>query len=140
MIVNRDNETPMVIGIYGAWGAGKTTLMQTVKGIIDAEAFDDEALRRCKTVWFQAWKYAKEEEILAALVEEIFKTMQRDDFFSACKGVIEKLASSISIPKLSEKLIKVIGGGDIAGIFTEMAYKKKLGFYDTFQNFFDRLV
>ena len=30
LIANKDNKTPLVIGIYGSWGSGKTTLMQTV--------------------------------------------------------------------------------------------------------------
>ena len=30
LIAYKDNKTPLVIGIYGPWGSGKTTLMQTV--------------------------------------------------------------------------------------------------------------
>lgn len=28
LIANPENETPLVIGIYGSWGSGKTTLME----------------------------------------------------------------------------------------------------------------
>ena len=30
LIAFRDNRTPMVIGIYGPWGSGKTTLMEAI--------------------------------------------------------------------------------------------------------------
>ena len=30
IIAYKENKTPLVIGIYGPWGSGKTTLMQTV--------------------------------------------------------------------------------------------------------------
>ncbi|MDM8537957.1 SUMF1/EgtB/PvdO family nonheme iron enzyme [Desulfobacterales bacterium HSG17] len=142
IIINKNNKTPLVIGIYGAWGSGKTTLMQTVKQELDKEKFQKSTPthRRCKTVWFQAWKYAKEEEILAGFIEEIFKSMKADGFILECKAQIEELVTKINIPKLSEKLIKFVGGGEFAQIFTDPEYKKKLGFYDIFQDIYDRLI
>ncbi|MDM8515085.1 SUMF1/EgtB/PvdO family nonheme iron enzyme [Desulfobacterales bacterium HSG16] len=142
IIINKKNKTPLVIGIYGVWGSGKTTLMQTVKGILDQGKFKDESdsIRRCKTVWFQAWKYAKEEEILAGLIEQIFKTMKEDGFITEFKARIEELVKKINVSKLSEKLLNFVGGGEIAQVFTDPEYKKKLGFYDSFQEIFERLI
>jgi len=37
------------------------------------------AYRLCKTVWFRAWKYAEEEAVLAALIEEVLPTMGREE-------------------------------------------------------------
>ena len=72
VIANKDNATPLVIGIYGPWGSGKTTLMQKVKELLDEgkywkkeKIWDPKLHRRCKTVWFQAWKYKDTDEILA---------------------------------------------------------------------------
>lgn len=85
LIANKKNKTPLVIGIYGPWGSGKTTLMETVKRFLetgeytDKDAFKDP-FRKCKAVWFHAWKYGKEDEILAALIETILKTMHADGF------------------------------------------------------------
>ena len=79
LIANKANETPLVIGIYGPWGSGKTTLMATVRDLLTNIDYEDrETYRKCKTVWFQAWKYDKENEILAGLIEEIFKTIKKD--------------------------------------------------------------
>jgi predicted KAP-like P-loop ATPase len=30
LIAFRDNRTPLVVGIYGPWGSGKTTLMEAI--------------------------------------------------------------------------------------------------------------
>lgn len=142
VIANKDNRTPLVIGIYGAWGSGKTTLMKTVQHFLGRTEYQNkEFYRKCKSVWFQAWKYSKEEEILAALIEEIFRTMKADGFFEKFKAEIETLANQINLPKLFGKLSKLAAGTDITEFFSgSPEYKKKLGFYDTFQEFFDRIL
>ena len=142
LIANKENKTPLVIGIYGSWGSGKTTLMQTVISHLGKiEEYEDKSpYRRCKTVWFQAWKYKDEDEILAALIEEIFKTMKSDGFFEGCKAQIETLVNKFNKLKTIGKLTELFSGVDISECFTELKYKEKLGFYDTFQEFFDRLL
>jgi predicted KAP-like P-loop ATPase len=141
VIANRKNDTPLVIGIYGSWGAGKTTLMEATRKLLKGKAYEDKKLfRQTKSVWFQAWKYGKEEEILAALIEEIFKTMKTHGFFEACKAEIEKLASELKPSKVIGSVTKLLTGQDITEFFGELEYKEKLGFYDTFQEFFDRLL
>ena len=77
---NRDNQTPLVIGIYGPWGSGKTTLMGAVKRFLDGGELTNGSLcRPCKTIWFQAWKYRDKDQILAALVAEILKQIKADE-------------------------------------------------------------
>lgn len=141
LIANKDNRTPMVIGIYGPWGSGKTTLMETVKGYLtDNDYSDSKIYRKCKTVWFKAWKYGNEDEILAALIEEIFKAMKKDGFLEKCGAEIEELITKLNPFKAFGKLTKSFTGTDISEFFSELKYKAKLGFYDTFQEFFDRLI
>ena len=70
LIANKENSTPLVIGIYGPWGSGKTTLMKTIESRL-REYKRDETFRVCKPVWFQAWKYAEEEAILDACLHEL---------------------------------------------------------------------
>jgi formylglycine-generating enzyme required for sulfatase activity len=141
LIAYKKNRTPLVIGIYGPWGSGKTTLMQTV-----AEKLRNHKRTRqflvCKPVWFQAWKHAEEDAVLAALIEEIFKTMQADGLFGQCKAEIEKLASGLKGRKIVEKLSSFLTGGrlDVTEFFADLEHKSKLGFFPTFQEFFDRLV
>jgi formylglycine-generating enzyme required for sulfatase activity/Cdc6-like AAA superfamily ATPase len=141
LIANKRNKTPIVIGIYGPWGSGKTTLMETVKSELKKKEYQKRSIYRgCKTVWFQAWKYAKEEEILAALIEEIFQSMEESGFFDKCKAKIEKLVKGIKYSSLFGKISELFTGQDVSEFFSGLEYKKKIGFYDTFQDFFDRLI
>ncbi|KJK46525.1 hypothetical protein UK23_23290 [Lentzea aerocolonigenes] len=55
--------TPWTIGVYGEWGSGKTSFLMMV----------DQALRArgIKPIWFNAWKYVREENLWSALIERI---------------------------------------------------------------------
>ncbi len=49
------NSTPRFsIGVFGGWGTGKTSLMSMIKQVLDD---NDKVI----TVWFDAWKYEREE-------------------------------------------------------------------------------
>lgn len=51
------------IGIFGGWGAGKTTLMQAVEARLDTS--------RAVPVRFSAWRYEKEEHLILPLLDTI---------------------------------------------------------------------
>jgi DNA polymerase III delta prime subunit len=141
IIASKDNTTPLVIGIHGPWGSGKTTLMKAVKKNLEKlNPQEFQGFRTCKTVWFQAWKYAKEDEILAALIEEIIRAMKQDGFFEGCKAKIEELISQFNLKKLFGKATEKIIGLDVAQFFDELPHKSRLGYYESFQMFFDRLI
>jgi hypothetical protein len=42
---------PLVLGIFGSWGSGKSSLMSMLKDKIDSETPG----KRAKTLWFNAW-------------------------------------------------------------------------------------
>jgi iron(II)-dependent oxidoreductase len=142
LIANKENRTPLVIGIYGAWGSGKTTLMETIRRQLKDSPYDDrEKYRVCKTVWFQAWKYKNEDEILAALLGTILTTMKQDGFLEWLKGKTEEAVTRLDPLKVIKGLSKLLGGGiDTAQFISDLPYRGKLGFYDTFGDFFRRLL
>jgi len=141
VIGNPKNKTPLVIGLYGAWGTGKTTLMKRVEQYLTPKR-PPPGYRRCKTVWFQAWKHADEDAILAALLEEILKSMQREGFFTSAKAFIEQLMESFQLKSALGDAFKVLTDVPIdpSKWFESLEYKKKLGFYEVFHRFFDRLI
>ena len=138
LIATKTNKTPFTIGIYGKWGTGKSTLMNAIKNKLDENENPD--FRVCKTVNFCAWKYKDEDEILASLIDEIFKTMANDNTLDYTKQLIEKITKSIDpknfIKEFSEKLL----GGDITTLFKELEHKTKLGFYTIFDRYFDDIL
>ncbi|MBN1271893.1 MAG: SUMF1/EgtB/PvdO family nonheme iron enzyme [Candidatus Aminicenantes bacterium] len=141
VIANKKNKTPLVIGIYGPWGSGKTTLMETIINTLNTEQFKNTALyRKCKPVRFQAWKYKNEDEILAALIEEIFRTMQQDNFFKKRMAKIDELIQRFNLGKALGRFTELATGIDVSEFFSDSLYRDKLGFYDTFRKFFERLL
>lgn len=101
LIASPNTETPLAIGINGAWGSGKTSLLLRVKHMLDkpkGEADKDEhrfasgeekAFRACKTVWFDAWKYNEEKELLVALVRVILQAMKKDGLMNKLNAWLE---------------------------------------------------
>lgn len=56
-------ETPLTIGVYGPWGSGKTSALK----MLEVELQN----KKCFPVWFNAWKYSKEENLWSALIQKI---------------------------------------------------------------------
>lgn len=57
-------QTPRTIGIYGEWGSGKTSFLLQL----------DNHLKKGKDIspiWFNAWKYNKDENLWSALIQTI---------------------------------------------------------------------
>jgi len=60
---NRSTSPPLTIAVSGAWGTGKSSLMNLLKADLESRGF--------RPVWFNAWHHQKEEHLLAALLENI---------------------------------------------------------------------
>ncbi|HEY5729433.1 MAG TPA: SUMF1/EgtB/PvdO family nonheme iron enzyme [Anaerolineales bacterium] len=98
LIADPETRTPLTIGVSGKWGSGKTTLLQRVKKLLDEKgkpSFANENEKagnfcKCKTVWFDAWKYNDEDELLVALVRSILYEMQNGDLKDKFKAFLGK--------------------------------------------------
>ncbi len=100
LIADPNTRTPLTIGVSGPWGSGKTTLLRRVKTLLEtrdregrpffaSEGETASDFRACKTVWFDAWKYTDEDELLVALVRVILAAMRRDGLFNKLKAAAE---------------------------------------------------
>src|SRR5688572_5867266 len=63
IIVNPQTKTPFIIGIFGRWGTGKTTLMRMLERRLEPMG--------ATTVWFNAWLYNQEEHIWASFLQSL---------------------------------------------------------------------
>ena len=160
IIASTGTRTPLTIGISGEWGSGKTTLMQAIQAYLDGTTGkerpgfvgaddkwpDKENFRPVRTVWFNAWKYSREEALFAALVEEVMRQMRRD-------GAISRLYANLSDPKSPQILVpeavlslisQVFSIGqvdlDLTRFESESRFKANLAFLDEFMEVFDQLV
>lgn len=142
LIAFKENPTPFVLGIYGPWGSGKTTLMEAVRTRL-SEYSATPTQGECKTVWFQAWKYAAEDAMLAALLEEILQTMGKEkDVLQKVVNEAEKLTQRMDKKEVIKALSKAVTGGmfDASQFFFDYPHRDKLGFYENFQSVFDDLL
>ncbi|MBV1800591.1 YCF48-related protein [Siccirubricoccus sp. G192] len=60
---NRRTEPPLTIAITGAWGSGKSSVLARLQ--------DDLRAHGIRPVWFNAWHHQKEENIFAALLQQV---------------------------------------------------------------------
>ena len=67
IIQSPNTATPLTIGVFGTWGSGKTSLMRMVRQGLPGNF---------QTVWFDAWKYDKEEMLWRALLLQVLAAVR----------------------------------------------------------------
>jgi predicted ATPase len=106
ILCNPDTETPLTIGLYGAWGMGKSFLMKKIKQKVKAHLVDQEGKRKealhGKPIWkrlvhwfrkrikripsektdfhlveFNAWVYSGSESLWAGLVTHLYAEIEK---------------------------------------------------------------
>ncbi|MGE0531941.1 MAG: P-loop NTPase fold protein [Hyphomonadaceae bacterium] len=88
-IVVQANGRPISIGVSGAWGAGKSSMIRLVRASLEARQKADDK-RAFVFVAFNAWLYQGYDDARAALTEVIATTLQ-EEAHKRQKG-IEKVA------------------------------------------------
>jgi hypothetical protein len=68
--VARESEPRFAIGIFGDWGSGKTTLMRAIEREL-------EATETVVTLWFNAWRYEREEHLIVPLLDALREALKQ---------------------------------------------------------------
>jgi len=161
LIAARSTRTPLTVGIFGEWGTGKTTLLQAIQArlqeteklgrkgakitfLAPAEQGD---YRRCRTVWFNAWKYSgRPEESMVALIEAILQQMRDDGFVNKVFATLaEAKRPHLQLPEATiHALSQIFSLGqveiDLSKYETESRFRHYLPFLNEFQTLFDQLL
>lgn len=110
-----DTPEPFTIGVYGGWGSGKTSLMRMVLDLVQ----DEEG---AIGVWFNAWRYEKEEHLIVPLLAAIITEMNSHEdklkgnlktglrnLRDALRGILYgvSIKGKIGIPGISEAELSV---------------------------------
>lgn len=111
LICLEDARPPLAIGLFGAWGAGKSTFMRMIQDGIEANRAVSARLaaagapapfvRNVVHVWFNAWHYL-DANLWASLVSHIFRELDRQsretprDFLREAQlgALVRKLATA----------------------------------------------
>lgn len=92
--VIQEADTPITVGLFGSWGSGKTSLMRMMQKQLDQGHRNGE---KTVTVWFDAWKYDKEEVLWRALLMHTLEALRpekqsdEDKFTDKEQTIIEDL-------------------------------------------------
>lgn len=91
--------TPLTIGLYGSWGAGKSSLIQLIKQKIDQETDGIVCIS------LNAWQFEGYEDAKIAIMESLLKALQENrTFFEKAGEKIKKLLSRIEVLKLGKSI------------------------------------
>lgn len=99
---------PFTIGIFGEWGTGKTSLMRLTQNYLASH-------KAVTTVWFNAWRYEKEEHPIVPLLATIIREIELSKAFpkarKSSRALIQALRavaygfsakSKVKVPGLAE--------------------------------------
>ncbi|WP_084799461.1 P-loop NTPase fold protein [Bradyrhizobium sp. Ai1a-2] len=73
-----DLAPPVAVGVFGAWGSGKSTLMRLIRREIEgrtAAMERESAASKVVQINFDAWSYADAENLWASLTAELFEQL-----------------------------------------------------------------
>ena len=157
LVADPNTRTPLTIGVSGAWGSGKTTLLQKVKTLLDVsdkhghpffanESEAADSFRKCRTIWFDAWKYNDEDELLVALVRIILNTMAKGKLGEQLwSEILDPTAPRYDVLATFVNVFKLKFGGlevspDLNKYKTDTEFFKHTAFLDHFNPAFDALL
>lgn len=88
VIADRNTPLPMTIAINGAWGSGKSSIMNCIRQILE-----ENKDRRFITTWFNAWHQQSESSLLNAFLLKVIRRCEQpffrrnlwDSFFASLK-------------------------------------------------------
>jgi len=121
-------ETPITIGVYGEWGAGKTSVMWMTK-----ESLKEEAI----TIWFNAWKYDKVYDLRVALIQTILKEIAKDKNLAEKVQDFAKKVNWLSIAKIATSFVL---GSPTVSIEDFLKQDEMISVISEFDNKFNELV
>jgi hypothetical protein len=102
IIMNDATQTPFTVGIFGAWGSGKSSLLEMIDQKL-ADDYGDGVVR----VHFNPWVYRREPNILIPLLHTLHDTLIKDKksrFVEAAGRIgilVAKLSAGVLLGRLS---------------------------------------
>ncbi|MHA2231156.1 MAG: P-loop NTPase fold protein [Candidatus Hodarchaeales archaeon] len=91
---------PFVVGLYGTWGAGKTSLMKLIRAELDKS--------RARSVWFDPWQHQFDESPVMAMMHAMVDQLDLQEQGSKLLTVIAGAFGSVLLKATTNLTIKDI--------------------------------
>ena len=91
-LIDEPGMLPITIGVFGDWGSGKSSIMESLK-----KAYDEEEDKSTVCLQFNGWVFEGYDDAKAALIEAILKSFESNKSLPRkAKNKIKKLAKSVN--------------------------------------------
>lgn len=135
-VIENIQTMPYTIGIFGKWGSGKTSFMRMMEGVLDKR-------KSYLTVWFNAWKFSRQQEMWSSLFETIATTLKKKRKIGMRnKARLNDLLGGANYVKLMSSIGKsvLIGRPDVQGILESFRDEKNFESVIEFEKKFSRIL
>lgn len=137
-------EEPMVFGIFGEWGTGKTTLMKTIEGLFKDPSFKNNYKKNVYPVWFNPWEYPSEESMVKALLHAMIsnkdwfpKLTEKKPIITSICTLLKALTANVPFAPDTEKLLEIIRDSQKEDTLIPSSY---LSLREKFNQLIDQLI
>lgn len=113
-------QTPLTVGVFGAWGSGKTTLMRMIEGSL-RKVEKESGSKSFLFVRFDAWKYYKEDALWRAMLLRVLDAL-RPELKDKSKIKLRK-----SVERLEESLYRDVEWKEKGGLTIDWPKVAKAG-------------
>lgn len=117
LIEHERDRLPLNVGIFGAWGTGKTQFME----MIDEEVVS-LSLPKPKVVWFRPWKYESRQDVGTGLMLAITRSVEEDSNAGAEVKELAKIAGLFLwkvFRKTAVEVVNTLGPTDLGTAIDE---------------------
>ncbi|HBI6963834.1 TPA: hypothetical protein K8N27_002216 [Clostridium perfringens] len=105
-IIKDKRMNPLTIGLYGSWGAGKSTILKLTENIIE-EKNNASSKNKVFTVNINSWMLEGYDDTKCALMESLLKGIERNpNFKEECKEGLKGLFKRIDSLRLGATALK----------------------------------
>lgn len=144
-IIEFNNQDSIVIGLFGPWGSGKTSLLQITHNNINKLTNEWESKKKPIIIWFNPWNYSEKDQLIRAFFQQLLSEISKTDNKNSkeWKNKLESFGKALgifeSIPTFGT-YFKM--GREIIGLFTKerTLYEKKENLSKLFTDLNRRII
>jgi len=95
-ICSYQDKNSIVVGLYGAWGSGKTSIINMSLERINAISKDRPKKERPVVIKFNPWNYSDQNQLISQFFKQLSAGLKKSDFADDAKRVGEQLEAYAS--------------------------------------------